>query len=143
MRYKVLVIMSLFFLVSINLKAQSGDKLLGKYHLPNNLDIEIFKVENNGYSGKIIALNGFDKGQKLDVNNKDRSKRKDPLLGKVIITNLKYNEKNNNWTNGKMYGPKKGMNFKLKVNKVDEDEIEVVGSKYFFWKTMQWKKIQS
>ena len=54
--------------------AQQPDVIIGKYHLPNKLDIEIFK--NNGeYFGKIIALNGFEDGQTIDTNNPDKSKR--------------------------------------------------------------------
>ncbi len=40
-----------------------------------------------------------------------------------------------------MYGPEKGMIFNLKITEISQYEIEVVGSKYFMWNTLKWKKI--
>jgi uncharacterized protein (DUF2147 family) len=122
------------------MSAQQADEIIGKYHLPNDLDIEIFK-DGKKYSGKIIALNNFEDGQTKDVNNRDESKRNEPLIGKVIIKNLEFNREKEQWLNGSMYGPEKGMVFNLKITEIREKEIEVVGSKYIMWKTLLWKKI--
>lgn len=120
--------------------AQQPDVIIGKYHLPNKLDIEIFK--NSGkYFGKIIALNGFEDGQIKDLNNPDKSKRNEPLIGKVIIKNLEFNKDEKEWVNGNMYGPEKGMIFNLKITEIRQNEIVAVGSKFFFWKTIEWKKL--
>jgi hypothetical protein len=40
-----------------------------------------------------------------------------------------------------MYGPEKGIVLNLKVTEMHDDEIVVTGSKYFFRKTLRWKKI--
>ncbi len=127
-------------LTSIYAFAQQADEIVGKYKLPNGLNIEIFK-DGETFSGKIIALNNFDDGQTKDVNNPNESKQNDPLLGMVIIHNLEFNTEKKQWVNGKMYGPEKGMIFNLKVTKMLQKQIEVVGSKYFFWRTMKWDKI--
>jgi uncharacterized protein (DUF2147 family) len=120
--------------------AQQADEIIGKYHLPNDLDVEIFK--NSGkYFGKIIALNGFEEGQTRDVNNPEESRQNDALVGKVIIENLEYNKEKKQWLNGSMYGPEKGMVFNLKITEMREKEIEVVGSKFVLWRTLQWQKI--
>ena len=120
--------------------AQQADGIIGKYRLPNKLDIKIFS--NNGkYYGKIIALNGFEDGQTKDINNPDKSKRKNSLIGMIIIKDLKYDKKEKQWLNGNMYGPEKGMKFNLKITELRKKEIVIVASKYFFWKTMEWKKI--
>ncbi|MCK5774766.1 MAG: DUF2147 domain-containing protein [Bacteroidales bacterium] len=120
--------------------AQKADKLIGKYRLPNNLDVEIFK-ENGKYYGKIIALRDFEEGQTTDIHNSDKSKHNDPLIRMQIIKDLEYDSQENQWINGSMYGPEKGMTFNLKIIKMKEHEIIVVGSKYVFWKTLVWKKI--
>jgi len=39
--------------------AQQSDIIIGKYRLPNKLEIEIYKNKGK-YFGKIIALNGFE-----------------------------------------------------------------------------------
>ena len=122
--------------------AQKADEIIGKYHLPNELNVEIYK-DGDTFSGKIIALNNYKDGKvTTDVNNPDKSKRDDPLIGMVIIHDLEYDKDENQWTNGKMYGPEKGMIFNLKITEIGTKDIEVVGSKYFFWHTMKWGKIK-
>jgi len=138
--FKIKLTISLILFLTSILYAQQGDEIVGKYRLPNKLEVEIF--ENNGkYSGKIIALNGYEDGQTKDINNPDRSIRDKPLIGKVIIENLEYDSKEKRWLNGSMYGPEKGIVFNLKITEIRQNEIVVVGSKYFFWKTLEWKKI--
>ena len=137
MKYIISII--LFFICGITF-AQRADNLIGKYHLPNKLDVQIYKVGSK-YNGKIIALNGFEDGQKNDINNDDESKKIRSLIGMEIIKGLEFDNEDKEWINGEMYGPEKGMFFNLKVTKMRDKEIEVVGSKYFFWHTLVWKKL--
>jgi len=137
---KALVIIIIVLLVTSSAWAQPGDAIVGKYHLPNQLDIEIFK-SNEKYLGKIIGLDGFNDGQKKDMRNPEVALRNDLLMGKVIITNLEYDELENEWVNGSMYGPEKGLVFNLKISEIRQDEIEVVASKYFFRKTLTWRRL--
>lgn len=52
--------------------AQQADEIIGKYHLPNDLDVEIF--ENNGkYFWKIIAINDFENEQTKNINKRVES----------------------------------------------------------------------
>ena len=133
------IILILAFISSYTF-AQQADEIIGKYHLPNDLDVEIFKTSGK-YFGKIIALNGFENGQTKDVNNPEESRQNDALVGKVIIENLEYDKEKKQWLGGSMYGPEKGMVFNLKVTEMREHEIEVVGSKFILWRTLQWQKI--
>jgi len=135
------IILILFLLFIGKAFSQNPDDLIGKYRLPNKLDVEIYK-ENGKYFGKIIALRNFDDGQTTDVKNPDKSKQNIPLIGLQIIRNLEYDEQENKWLHGQMYGPEKGMNFNLKVTEVKDKEITVVGSKYFFWRTLIWEKVE-
>ncbi len=136
------IILALFLFITGIATAQKADDIIGKYHLPNKLDVEIYKTGDN-YSGKIIALNGFENGQTTDVKNPDKSKRDTPLLGKVIITNLQFDEGSKQWINGTMYGSEKGMNINLKITEMNEKEITVIGSKFIFWKTLKWTRIDN
>jgi len=120
--------------------AQQADEIIGKYRLPNKLDIDIYKMEGK-YFGKIIRLNGYEDGQTKDIKNPDKSKRDDNLLGKVIIKNLEFDEEEKEWINGTIYGPEKGMNLNLKITEIRKNEIVVVGSKYLFWKTLIWERL--
>ncbi len=137
MRNKFLIII---ILISTYAFAQKSDDIIGKYHLPNKLDVKIFKYEGK-YYGKIIALNGFEDGQKTDINNNDEDLRNKSLIGMVIIKDLEFDSDDKEWIDGEMYGPEKGMVFELKITEIRNNEIKVVGSKYFFWKTLIWKKI--
>jgi len=137
---KSILALSLIVVFSSMLFAQQADIIVGKYRLPNKLDIEIF--ENSGkYFGKIIALNGFEDGQLKDTNNPDRSQRNDPLLGKLIIKDLEYDKDEKKWINGSMYGAEKGMYFNLLIAEVRANEIAVVGSKLIMRKSLEWKKL--
>jgi len=135
--YKILII--ILFLTNIAF-SQSADDVIGKYHLPNNLDVELYK-QGDVYFGKIIALNGYEDGQTIDIKNPDESKRKDSLIGKIIIQNLKFDNSEKIWKEGLMYGAEKGMFFNLKITDIKKNEIIVVGSKFLFWRTLSWKKI--
>ena len=137
---KLKLTISLITLLTSISFAQQADIIIGKYRLPNELDIEIFK-NNKKYFGKIIALNGFEKGQGKDINNPDHSKRNDSLLGKVIIRDLEYDQEGKKWIKGSMYGAEKGMVFNLKIVEVRQNEIVVVGSKFVMRKTLKWEKL--
>ena len=136
----ILIIVILIFSTSV-VFAQQTDDVIGKYRLPNNLDVEIFKGTSNKYFGKIIALNGYEDGETKDFKNPDKLKRNELLLGKVIIENIEFDKEEKQWINGSMYGPEKGMVFNLKITEVRNNEIEIVGSKYFFRRTLEWKKL--
>ncbi|RLD43084.1 MAG: DUF2147 domain-containing protein [Bacteroidetes bacterium] len=137
---KLSFLISVILFIALNTFAQRADEIIGKYHLPNDLDVEIFE-DGGKYFGKIIALNNFRGGQTKDVNNPDELKKKEPLIGKIIIKDLEYDTEEKQWLKGSMYGPEKGMVFNLKITEIREKEIEVVGSKFIMWRTLAWKKI--
>ncbi|RLD61116.1 MAG: DUF2147 domain-containing protein [Bacteroidetes bacterium] len=120
--------------------AQNADVIIGKYLLPNDLEVELFKQDGK-YFGKIVGLNNYRDGETRDVKNSDSSKRNDLLLGKLIIKDLEYDAEEKIWVNGEMYGPDKGINVNLKITEVTETGIIIVGSKYIMRKTMEWKRI--
>ena len=62
---KSILIIILF--ISVTIFAQQADDIIGKYHLTNGLDVEIFK-DGNRYNGKIIALNDYPEVK--DIMNK-------------------------------------------------------------------------
>ena len=138
---RIKLILTIIIFSTLYTSAQQADEIIGKYHLPNELDVEIYK-NGDTFSGKIFGLNNFRDGQTKDINNPEKSKQDDPLLGMIIIHNLEYDKDKKQWINGRMYGPEKGMIFNLKITEIGENDIEVVGSKYFFWHTMKWKKIK-
>ncbi len=132
----------LLFLVLSSFKTidESSNKIIGKWILPDNIKIEIFK-KNNKFYGKIIALTGFNDGQTKDIKNPDKSKRNDDLIGKIIISDLEYDSNEKQWINGTIYAPQRGLELNLKINYAKENELEAEASKLFFWKSIIWTKL--
>ncbi len=136
---KIVIVSILLFTAALGF-AQKADDLIGKYYLPNQLEVEIYKTGDK-YFGKIIALNDYEGGQTKDIKNPDKSKQNDPLLGMEIIKNLEFDADEKQWLNGEMYGLEKGLVLNLKVTEMHEKKIIVIGSKYIFKKTLEWKKL--
>lgn len=132
-----------FLLLFVFCGAQSptdpSDGIIGTWRLENSIDLEIYK-SGPKYSGKIAALNGFNDGQTLDSHNSDKERQNDPLVGKVILTNLSYNTEEGIWENGKMYAPHMGFFANLEIKEVAGNEITAVGSKFLFWHAETWTR---
>ncbi len=136
---KSLLSIILILIASITF-AQQADDIIGKYRLPNNLDVEIYK-SGQKYFGKIIALNNFRDGQIKDIENPDDSKHNDNLIGKIILKDLEFNTEDKQWFNGNIYSSEKGIIADFKVTDMRETKIEVVASKYVFWRTLERQKL--
>lgn len=134
------VLLIFMTLSSFKYMNDSADKIIGKWFLPDNIQIEIFK-KNNKFYGKIIDITGFNDGQTKDVNNPNKDSRNDDLMGKIIISDLEYDSNIKQWINGTIYAPQKGIKLNLKINYAKENELEAEASKLFFWKSIIWKKI--
>ncbi len=65
--------------------------------------IRIFKATNGKYYGKIEYLKN--EPERLDKNNPDVSKQKEPLLGLMILKNFVYDAEKKQWNNGTIYDP--------------------------------------
>ena len=135
-----LLISLVLLATTVTFFGQKADDIIGEYHLPNQLDVAIYKQEGK-YFGKIIALNNYSDGQNKDVKNPKKAMKDDLLLGKVIIKNLEFNPHDKQWKNGTMYGVDKGIILNLDITEYNKTNIKVIGSKALFWKTLIWLKI--
>jgi len=134
----------LIALVVVNVKAElrqsAGPDLTGKYKLPNGIIIRLFQVENKFY-GEIVDVTDFNGGQSEDINNPDKSKREQSLIGKQIIRNLEYDDGAEKWTGGEMYAPERGMWVDLEIESIHEDYLVGKGSKFLFSKKVVWDRV--
>ena len=114
--------------------------IVGVWKIERGLHIKIY-LKDSKYYGDIVSLNGFNNGQKLDEHNPDKSKKGEQLVGKTIISHLEYDSKNAIWKKGKMYAPHMGITANLEIESVENNTIVAVGSKFFFWHTEHWIKV--
>jgi len=140
-KLSIILLLLLFFTsTSFIDHGNKADEILGNWLLPDNLEIEIFK-KNNKYFGKITEVYGFKDGQEKDIHNPDQSKRNDELMGKIIISDLQYDSEVDQWINGTIYAPQKGLTLNLTILTVNKNTLEARGSKLFFSKKIIWKRI--
>lgn len=97
-----------------NVYAQTdADKIVGKWmKIPKeDLIIEVYSTDG-GYSGKIEW-------------SSDSTKQK----GYVILENLKFDDDNNSWENGKILDPRSGSEYKAAAKLKSDGTLEVLGYK--------------
>ncbi|GAB2777561.1 DUF2147 domain-containing protein [Rhabdobacter roseus] len=91
--------------------------------------VQIYK-QGGQYFGKIIWLkepNDPKTGApKLDANNPDANKRKQPLQGLVNLRDFTH-AGGNTWDNGKIYDPENGKEYSCKMTLRDNNTLDVRG----------------
>ena len=129
--------------VSAAWAGDSDDKLLGRWLTEGGKSIvEIYKeIGNDGepgakkvtrYYGKLTWIHDkvyTDRGMKVtdtleDWNNPDESRRKDPLLGRVILDGFLYNSKKSRWDEGRVYDPESGKTYKCTLRIAEGEDGE-------------------
>jgi len=124
--------------------ANNPDKVLGVWVTQDSdSKVEIFKKDNK-YYGKIVWLKTPMDNNKPVVdkfNPKEKLKTR-PVLGLVVLNDLKYND--NEWEDGKVYDPKTGKTYDCKMW-IDEKDNSIIHIKGFIGfsligKEVKWKK---
>jgi uncharacterized protein (DUF2147 family) len=116
----------------------SQNQIVGKWqNETKTITVQVY--ESGGkYFGKIISLK---EGQyKKDKNNPDPKKRKNNLIGLVVVKNLEY--KNGEWINGTVYNPNSGDSYECKLW-LKKDNNTLMGRGYYgiVYKTQEWKRV--
>jgi hypothetical protein len=137
---KGILLMLSCILLNPNFQSKQADDIIGTWRLEVGLDLNIYKI-GEVYEGRIVALNNFNDGQILDEHNPEKGNRLDSLKGKIIMKNLKYDLEEKTWNDGTMYAPHKGMTVDLEIKEASDLSITAVGSKYIFWHTDKWLKL--
>ena len=126
--------MKLILLLSILLSAASvsappsADAIVGVWANGSGKGhIQIYKTGNK-YNGKIVWLkepNGKDGQPKIDRHNPDPSKRARPVMGMVMLRNFVFDD--GEWTDGYIYNPQDGKEYKAYIKMNNSNEIAVRG----------------
>jgi uncharacterized protein (DUF2147 family) len=139
---KSLLIIGLLFCVLLN-KTQAQNEVVGKWLTENEkAKVEIF-VSQGKYYGVIRTLkvpNDAEGKAKVDKNNPDESKRKEPLIGLLFLKGFTYDAKEKEWSGGTIYDSESGKTYKSKFWINSDGEIKLRGYWGIFYKTQIWKK---
>lgn len=116
----ILILLSLFTL-TVKAQVKAGD-IVGDYMVPSK-DGAIRVYEKGGkYYGKIILNKD---PNKLDVNNPDKAKQSQKVLGMNILNDFKFDGEI--WESGTIYDPKNGKTYSCKITRMENGDLNIRG----------------
>lgn len=133
-------LLMLFFFIFLKSNADPGHELIGKWLTEDETaHIEIYK-SGTAFFG-VIAYGTGD--ENYDIKNPDKSKRSTPLIGLVILKDLKY-DGDGLWTGGTVYDPNNGKTYSCLIKLTSKDTLKITGYIGFSWigRSEIWRKIE-
>ena len=139
-------------LMAISANAQNlnskGDNIIGNYLSTKDgvkSKIKITKEANGTYKAQVYwverALDA--KGNKRkDVKNPNKSLRNVDIDKVVLIKGLKYDAKDKEWTDSKIYDPGSGKIYSIDIEFKDANTLKVYGNILGIGKTVYWTRIK-
>ena len=101
-------------------------------------------VEDGKLYGDIVKLfrkPGEDPDPVCDKCDEDDPRYNQKILGMTIITDMEFQEDDNEWEDGEILDPKKGKVYDCKLW-VEEDKLQVRGYVLFFHRTQEWLRYE-
>lgn len=142
---KRFMILGLFMVFSLSAAfAGDPDAIIGKwYNEEGTAQIEIYK-QGAQYFGKIVWLkeptyNANDVAdnegeplvklgaEKVDFKNPDTGRRSQKIIGLVILRDFTYDSAEGEWSNGMIYDPKKGSDYKCYMQLIEQNKLKIRG----------------
>lgn len=129
MLIKFLVTAALILFSCISEAGENADDIIGNWLTTGKepAKVQIYKSGEKFY-GKITWLkNPTDNGkQKVDINNPDKAKRNNPVIGLVILTGFKFND-DDEWRGGDVYDPESGKTYSSYLYLKDKNTLKLRG----------------
>ncbi len=121
---KIKLVLIVTLLLSLVAYSQTNsDDIVGTwYNGEKSSKIRIYKCGdgNKKYCGKIVWLKKDkedDGGPRVDKNNPDKTKRKNPMIDLVILKLFVYDKSDKEWNDGTIYDPKNGKTYSCTIKK--------------------------
>jgi uncharacterized protein (DUF2147 family) len=150
MKKIIFTIMCALMVISANAQNlnSKGDNIIGNYLSTKDgvkSKIKITKEANGTYKAQVYwverALDA--KGNKRkDVKNPNKSLRNVDIDKVVLIKGLKYDAKDKEWTDSKIYDPGSGKIYSVDIEFKDAKTLKVYGNIWGIGKTVYWTKIK-
>ena len=139
-----------FFLFSGTSFAQKAANDIAGLWLPSSgkARVNIYLAKNGKYYGKIVWLREPNDPKtgvaKLDKNNPDEVKRKEPLMSFLLLKGFSYKE-NGTYDEGTIYDPESGTTYKSTIEMPDKNTLNVRGfvGVSLFGKTDTWTRLKT
>ena len=150
MKKIIFTIMCALMVISANAQNlnSKGDNIIGNYLSTKDgvkSKIKITKEANGTYKAQVYwverALDA--KGNKRkDVKNPNKSLRNVDIDKVVLIKGLKYDAKDKEWTDSKIYDPGSGKIYSVDIEFKDANTLKVYGNILGIGKTVYWTRIK-
>lgn len=117
--------MTAMIISAVTLSAQTkADDILGIYFSENNTGkIKVTKSEGK-YIGTLVWT---EQEGALDVKNPDKNQHNKVLAGKVILTDMTFDEKKGEWKGGTIYDPESGNTYKATIKRKPNGDLTLRG----------------
>lgn len=99
------------------------EEIIGYYLSPEKNSIFKFYKHNEKYYGKIVWMK---RPERLDSLNPDKTKRKEKILGSIVVNHFIYDGKHT-WHNGMIYNANTGKSYKAKITRDKKQNLLVRG----------------
>ena len=102
--------------------------------------VKIYLNEDGKLFGDIVKLFRLpdeDPDPVCDKCDDDDSRKDQKVLGMTIITEMEFEEDDNEWEDGEILDPKKGTVYDCKLW-VEDNKLQVRGYVFFFHRTQEW-----
>ena len=143
MHYRFIMFVLFSFIIPVAGAQES--KVLGTwFNDDETAHIRIFKATNGKFYGKIEWLK--EDPDRLDVNNPDKVKQSEPLLGLMILQGFEYEASKLQWNRGTIYDPDNGKTYDCFMWFDDNPDMlsikgYVLGMK-FVGRETKWKRVK-
>lgn len=130
----------------------AADDILGSYMIyahrsQETVHLNFYKADNGDYEARIVWMEQptDDLGKpRTDVNNPRAAYRHIPLSHLVIVRGLRYDAKNGQWENGRIYDPSTGKTYRCFIR--FEDDARTLRVKCyvgfrFLGRSLYWSRI--
>ena len=131
---KLLFLLLIMLLSKITTAQHNSDDIIGRWmNTENNLEVEVFKADNQ-YKAKVVWFDDSDdKSQPMnircDTKNPKEELRSRKIIGLEVMYGLVYNADDNEWQHGRIYDATSGKNWNAKAWLTNEGCLKVHG----FW----------
>ena len=114
----LLLTLCLLLMTSTAIAESSGDRILGRFWLPEkDGQLEIYR-QGDRYFGRVVS---YDVVGQLDEKNPTPDLRKRPIVGVDLLSDFRYDEEDARWLGGTIYDAKSGKTYKCRLWFEDED----------------------